>query len=168
MSFCGALVSLLHLIKTIASMNKLLLLSLSLFFSISAFSQADVVTWNFQSKKLDGNKYEVKLIATLKNPWHIYSTTQPDGGPLPTKITFTKNPLAVPDGQVKEVGKLETHFEKVFDLDTKYFNNKVEFVQVVALKGKAKTNVSGTVEFMVCNEKECLPPKEVPFSVALK
>ena len=149
-------------------MNRLILIFASFLFGSAAFAQSDVVEWKFESKKLADKKYEVKLIAVVKNPWHIYSTTTPDGGPLPTKISFTKNPLTAFDGKVKEVGKLETHFEEVFDVDTKYFNNKVEFVQVVNLKGNAKTNVAGTVEFMACNDKECLPPKSVPFSIALK
>ncbi len=149
-------------------MNRILLIFCSFLISTASFSQSDVVEWKFESKKLTDNKYEVKLIAMVKNPWHIYSTTTPDGGPLPTKISFTKNPLTVFDDKLKEVGKLETHFEEVFDIDTRYFNNKVEFVQVVNLKGNAKTNIAGTVEFMACNDKECLPPKSVPFSIALK
>jgi len=149
-------------------MNRLLLILIAFLTGSASFAQSDVVEWKFESKKLDDKKYEVKLIAVVKNPWHIYSTTTPDGGPLPTKISFTKNPLTVLDGKIKEVGKLETHFEEVFDVDTKYFNNKVEFVQVVNVRGNAKTNVAGSVEFMACNDKECLPPKSVPFSIALK
>ena len=149
-------------------MNRLLLVLTSFFIGSAAFAQSDVVQWKFESKKLTDKKYEVKLIAMVKNPWHIYSTTTPDGGPLPTKISFTKNPLTDFDGKIKEVGKLETHFEEVFDVDTRYFNNKVEFVQVVNVKGNAKTNVAGTVEFMACNDRECLPPKSVPFSIALR
>jgi hypothetical protein len=149
-------------------MNRLLLILTSFLIGSASFAQSDVVEWKFESKKLADKKYEVKLIAMVKHPWHIYSTTTPDGGPLPTKISFTKNPLTAFDGNIREVGKLETHFEDVFDVDTKYFNNKVEFVQVVNVKGNAKTNVAGTVEFMACNDKECLPPKSVPFSIALK
>ena len=149
-------------------MNRLLLIFSLFLLGSTANAQSDVVEWKFESKKLADKKYEVKLIALVKNPWHIYSTTTPDGGPLPTKISFTKNPLTAFDGKIKEVGKLESHFEEVFDVDTKYFNNKVEFVQVVNVKGNAKTNLSGTVEFMACNDKECLPPKSVPFSIALR
>jgi len=149
-------------------MNRILLILVAFLTGSAVFAQSDVVQWKFESKKLTEKKYEVKLIAMVKNPWHIYSTTTPDGGPLPTKISFTKNPLTVLDGNLKEVGKLETHFEDVFDVDTKYFKNKVEFVQVVNVKGNAKTNLAGTVEFMTCNDKECLPPKSVSFSVALK
>lgn len=149
-------------------MNKLALLFALLSFSVAGFSQNNVVNWTFESKKLADKKYEVKLVAKVQNPWHIYSTTTPDGGPLPTKITFTKNPLIVPEGKVKELGKLQSHFEEVFDVDTKYFSDKVEFVQVVNVKGNAKTNIAGTVEYMTCNDKECLPPVEVPFTIALK
>jgi len=149
-------------------MNRLLLIFFSLFLASVTSAQSDVVEWKFESKKVADKKYEVKLIALVKNPWHIYSTTTPDGGPLPTTITFSKNPLTSFDGKIKEVGKLETHFEEVFDVDTKYFNNKVEFVQLVSVKGNAKTNLTGTVEFMACNDRECLPPKSVPFTIALK
>jgi thiol:disulfide interchange protein DsbD len=149
-------------------MNKFTLLLCALFAGFSGFSQSNVVDWKFESKKLADKKYEVKLIATVKNPWHIYSTTQPEGGPLPTKITFTKNPLVSPDGNIKEVGKLEKHYEEVFEIDTKFFSEKVEFVQVINVKGNAKTNVSGTVEFMACTNEQCLPPQSVPFTVALK
>lgn len=149
-------------------MKRTLLIACSLLFVVSSGIAQAVVDWKFESKKLADKKYEVKLIALVKNPWHIYSTTTPDGGPLPTKITFTKNPLTALDGNIREVGKLETHFEEVFEVDTRYFNDKVEFVQVVNLKGNAKTNITGTVEYMACNDKECLPPKSVPFSIALK
>lgn len=149
-------------------MKRTLLFVLSLFVGAASFAQSDVVQWKFESKKIADKKFEVKLIATMQDPWHIYSTTTPEGGPLPTKITFTKNPLTTTEGNIKEVGKLESHFEEVFDIDTRYFNNKVEFVQVVNLKGNAKTNITGTVEYMACTDKQCLPPKSVPFTVALK
>jgi thiol:disulfide interchange protein DsbD len=149
-------------------MNKLLLIVFSIFLATVSFAQSNVVNWKFESKKLGDKKYEVKLIAMVAQPWHIYSTTTPDGGPLPTKITFTKNPLAVMEGKLKEVGKLETKFEDVFDVDTKFFNDKVEFVQVVTLKANVKTSLTGSVEYMTCNDKECLPPKSVDFSIALK
>lgn len=148
-------------------MNKVLITLLALVVTVTSFAQSDVVQWKFESKKLADKKYEVKLIAVVQNPWHIYSTTTPDGGPLPTKVSFTRNPLTVAEGNVKENGKLVTKFEEVFELDTKYYSDKVEFVQVINLKGNAKTNVTGTVEYMACNDTQCLPPKSVPFSIAL-
>jgi thiol:disulfide interchange protein DsbD len=56
----------------------------------------------------------------------------------------------------------------LFGVDVKQFSNKVDFVQTVKIKGKAKTVLNGSVEFMTCNDHECLPPKTQKFSVALK
>jgi thiol:disulfide interchange protein DsbD len=67
------------------------------------------------------------------------------------------------------VGKLEKHKEPLFgNIDVKQFSNKVDFVQVVKLKAPVKTSVNVAVEFMVCNDKQCLPPSVKKFSVALK
>jgi thiol:disulfide interchange protein DsbD len=40
-------------------------------------------------------------------------------------------------------------------------------VQLIKLKGSVKTNIAGKVEFMVCDDKQCLPPTTVDFKVAV-
>jgi thiol:disulfide interchange protein DsbD len=126
------------------------------------------VKWTYASNKKDNQTYEVKITATINPGWHLYSQTTPYGGPVPTKISFNKNPLLVMDGNTKEVGNMVTRHEEVFGVDTKFFADKVEFVQTVKVKGKAKTNVNGQLQFMVCNDQQCLPPSTINFSVVLK
>ena len=75
--------------------------------------------------------------------------------------------MIVLNGPVTEVGKMEQHNEPIFGVDVKQFSKKVEFVQLVKLKTVVKTNISGTIEFMVCNDRECLPPKTEKFSIPL-
>jgi hypothetical protein len=133
-----------------------------------AFSQVkNPVKWTYSAKKLAAGKYEVHMTATVEKGWHIYSQTTPEGGPVPTQFTFTKNPLVTLSGPVKEVGKMETHFEKLFDVNVKQFSDKVDFVQVVTVKGTVKTNLAGKVEYMLCDDKQCLPPASQSFSIAL-
>jgi len=126
------------------------------------------VKWTYSAKKISTGKYELRMTAIVEKGWHIYSQKTPEGGPVPTEFTFTKNPLVTLSGPVNEVGKLETHFEKLFDVDVKQYSDKVDFVQVVTVKGTVKTNVNGKVEYMLCNDKECLPPKKLDFSIALQ
>lgn len=126
------------------------------------------VSWTATSQKIADNTYEIHLTADINQGWHIYSQTTPDGGPVPTSITFTKNPLLTLEGSAKEVGKLEKHNEPLFGVDVKQFSNKVDFVQKVKLKAPVKTSVNVAVEFMVCNDKQCLPPSTRKFTVALK
>jgi thiol:disulfide interchange protein DsbD len=135
---------------------------------VLAFSQVkNPVKWSYTAKKLATGKYEVHMTATVEKGWHIYSQTTPEGGPVPTQFTFTKNPLLTMSGPVKEVGKIETHFEKLFDVNVKQFSDKVDFVQIVTVKGTVKTNLTGKVEYMLCDDKQCLPPASQSFSIAL-
>jgi thiol:disulfide interchange protein DsbD len=106
--------------------------------------------------------------AKMEDEWHIYSQTTPDGGPIATTISFTKNPLVTLKGDVKEVGKMEQHFEKLFGVEVRQFSEKVEFVQTVTVKPGIKTSILGSVQYMTCNDEQCMPPKKVSFTIALK
>jgi hypothetical protein len=70
-------------------------------------------------------------------------------------------------GKVAEDGKMVVELEKVFGVDVKYFEGQVDFIQKIRCKNNIKTNLSGSVEFMVCNNHECLPPVSIPFNVSL-
>ena len=54
----------------------------------------------------------------------------------------------------------------VFLSQVKYYENKVDFVVKVKIKG-GKTKLAGKVEYMVCNDEKCLPPAETEFAVAI-
>lgn len=142
---------------------------LAFFLGLSIFSWGqNPVSWQYSAKKLANQTYEIHLTATIQNPWHVYSQFTPEGGPVPTKISFTQNPLVAITGPVKEVGKLHQKHEEVFGVDVKYFDGTVDFVQVIQLKTKIKTNINGSISFMVCNDEQCLPPKTIPFSVKIE
>jgi thiol:disulfide interchange protein DsbD len=148
-------------------MRKIIFLTVSLFLTLGTIAQIkDPVKWTATSKK-KANGYEVVLTATMPKPWHIYSQTTGEGGPIPTTIKFTKNPLLTFSGDVKELGKLKEQYDKLFDTKVKYYGDKVDFVQLVQVKGNVKTNVNVTVEYMTCNESQCLPPTKKTFSVSL-
>lgn len=147
---------------------KVILLSL-LVTMISAVSLAQSnkeVKWAFSAKKIADKTYEVVLTATVNGNWHIYSQNVGVDGPIPTAFTFTKNPLLAFEGAIKENGKLIKKNEEVWGGEVRYYENKVEFVQRVKIKG-GKTNLAGKVEYMVCNEEKCLPPAETAFSIAI-
>lgn len=149
-------------------MKRISFLLFSVVIIITANAQVkSPVHWSFSSKKITTNTFEVHLTATIEKGWHIYSQNTPEGGPVPTSIGYQKNPLLVMVDTAKELGKIEQHHEPLFGVDVKQFSKAVDFVQVVKLKAKAKTAVSGAIEFMTCNDTECLPPKAVRFYVAI-
>ncbi|MDE1192830.1 MAG: protein-disulfide reductase DsbD family protein [Arachidicoccus sp.] len=148
-------------------MKKLISVLACTIFATLAFAQENPVSWATKAVKQADNSYKVIITATFSSPWHIYSQTTPDGGPVATKFTFTKNPLVTLVGKTEEKGNLLTTHDKNFGVDVKYYANKVDFIQIVKVRGKVKTNVSGTVNYMVCNDHECMPPVDKSFSVAL-
>lgn len=153
--------------KNNTKMKKTILMMAVLFVTAFSAHSQDVVKWSFSSKKIAEKTYELHLTASISSSWKIYSQKTPEGGPLPTKITFAKHPMLTVVAEAKEIGKLNKAHEEVFGVDVLYYKDKVDFVQIVKLKNKVKTVVSGTVEFMACDEKQCLPPNETPFKIAL-
>lgn len=127
-----------------------------------------VVEWKFYAKKVADKTYEIRLTAKVTEPWHIYSQSTPKGGPLPTAISFGKNPLLILQGKPKEEGDMEMYHDEIFDVDVYAYGDKVDFVQIIKLKAAAKTKLTGTVEFMACTKEQCLTPEKRPFSVALE
>jgi thiol:disulfide interchange protein DsbD len=139
------------------------------FFLIGIAAQAqNPVAWTFNSKKINDNAYEVQLIATIQPGWHLYSQSQPsDAIAQPTSFVFNKNPLINLEGKTKEVGKLEKYRDEKLEISANQYSQKVVFVQKIKLAGKAKTNISGKLEYQTCDDKKCLPPKTVNFSIPL-
>lgn len=149
-------------------MKKLLALAFIVLAAFSAQAQ-NPVSWLFTSKKISDKVYEIQMTATIQPGWHLYAQNQPkDAIAQPTSFLFNNNPLLAFEGKVKEQGKLEKYKDDILDVSAFQYSNKVTFVQKIVLKGKVKTAVTGKLEYQTCDDKKCLPPKTVPFSIALK
>lgn len=147
---------------------KSILFVLTFFVAACATQAQNPVKWSYSAKKTADKTYEVRLTATIDRGWHLYSQSQPeDAIAIPTEIVFSKSPLLTMDGAIKEIGKLEKYHDKTLDISANQYSSKVEFVQVVKVKGNGKTNASGTIEYQTCNDERCLPPKKINFTVTL-
>lgn len=123
--------------------------------------------WTFAAVKISSTEYTVTATASLPRPWHLYSQRTPVGGPLPTVVRFDASPLLRLNGTVKEAGNLKKFHDKNFGVDVLYYADKVVFSQQIILKAPVKTNLTGMIEYMVCNDEMCLPPTKQKFSIAL-
>ncbi|TDO05295.1 protein-disulfide reductase DsbD family protein [Sunxiuqinia elliptica] len=143
---------------------------LSIFFLLFAFySFAQIlepVKWSFDSKQ-NGN--EVKLIfkATIEDDWHLYDTSLPDGGPVPTSINFEDTSKFELVGELEKKPKPTEKFDQTFQMDLRYFDGQAELIQTIRLKTDEPLTIAGYVEFMCCNDETCLPPTEADFSFSL-
>lgn len=144
-----------------------LVFAMLLFTVLAASAQIETpVTWSYAQKKVSKTEAIVYIKATIQDGWHIYSQTVKPGGPVKTTIKFNPSKDYTVVGTTTEP-KPVSKFEKVFDMNVGYFEKSVLFQQKIKLN-KPATTVSGTIEFMVCDESKCLPPDEIKFSVQVK
>ncbi len=145
---------------------------LVLFGVVPAFAQKNAV-WTAKLMPADvrgGEGAEIVVTAAVKAPWHVYSLTQPDGGPLKTTLEVVSGALT-PAGKPVQP-KPKKGFDKGFNINIETFEGKVAFGVPV----KLKPGVSGRqaaklkIRFMLCNDRACLPPSSeeilINFTVA--
>ena len=146
-------------------MRKILALALLAFTCVSVSAQSTKqVKWTFTTKKIADKTYEVMMTANINGNYHMYAQNAGEG-PVPTSFAFNRNPLLQLDGKVKEVGNVKKVYEDAFGSEVRFYEKTVSFIQQVKVRGSAKNSLAGKVEFMVCNDKECLPPATVDFNV---
>ena len=150
-------------------MKKIIALITIVLMATAVNAQLNPVSWTFTAKKISDKLYEVRLKATMQNGWHLYSQTQPDDAiAIPTTFTLNNNPVLKLEGKIKEVGKMQKYHDAKLAISANQYASKVDFVQMVKLKANVKTNLTGNVEYQTCDDKKCLPPKTVNFSIAIK
>ncbi|MEP6594717.1 MAG: protein-disulfide reductase DsbD domain-containing protein [Ginsengibacter sp.] len=145
-------------------MKKIIFTLTALFFLSASFAQIlNPVKFNYSAVKKGDKLYEVHIKTLLEPKWHIYSVKNPKGGAEPTTIKVKEGKGV---GVIKEKGTLKTVFDKEFQLTQNYYENTVDFVQIVKVNSATK-NITGNIVYMVCNDKQCLPPKDVEFKIKL-
>lgn len=124
------------------------------------------VTWSYAAKKTSVNEAVIFLKATIEDGWHIYSQFVKEGGPVKTSFRFKAAPDYVLVGKTVEPKPI-VRMEKVFGMEVGFFEKSVIFQQKITLK-KGQAMVNGSLEYMTCNDKQCLPPTTEDFSIPIK
>ena len=143
-------------------MRKIYTLMFSLI-SISVFSQIyNPVSWDFSQKEISDSEIQLQFKATIEKGWHLYSQNISEDGPVPTTFTFIIDKDTSVEKLNEPVSKEE--FDPNFDMVLKYFSDEVIFTRNIKYEEGEKINISGYVDFMVCDEAQCLPPDYAEFS----
>ncbi|ASZ12197.1 protein-disulfide reductase DsbD N-terminal domain-containing protein [Chitinophaga pendula] len=148
-------------------MKKLLICSLILLAALSASSQIlKPVKWSYAARKTSATTATLYFKATIEKGWHIYSSQVAAGGPIKTSFTLTPSAAFELAGGIAEPTPLKK-FEEAFNMPVTYFEKSVVFEQRLSLKVPT-TIIQGSLEYMVCSDRQCLPPETVKFSIPIK
>ncbi len=127
----------------------------------------DPVKFRSELKTLSADEVEIVFTATIDRGWHVYSTELGEGGPVSASFNVDKLTGAETVGKLKPVGKEISSFDQLFEMQVRYFVTAAQFVQKLKLTGGSYT-IEGYLEYGACNDENCLPPTQVPFSYSGK
>ncbi|MBK0368317.1 protein-disulfide reductase DsbD family protein [Flavobacterium agrisoli] len=147
--------------------KKLFFVSFLLLFAIVVQAQIyNPIKWKTNVEKISDTEYELQAKATIESGWHLYSQHVAEDGPIPTHFTFTKSANFQLLGEVKE-GKGKTINDPVFKMQITFFEKETTFKQRIKVTASKPFKIKSEVEFMVCNDANCLPPTtdEIEFNV---
>ena len=144
-------------------MKKLLTILVLLVAFVAAKAQMmDPVHFTTQMKDLKNGEAELVFKATIDAGWHVYSTGLGDDGPISASFHQVKMDGAQPVGKLQARGKEIKQFDKLFEMELRYFEQAVTFVQKIKCT-KPKYDIDCYIEYGACNDQSCLPPSEVAF-----
>ncbi|SNR30601.1 thiol:disulfide interchange protein DsbD [Flavobacterium sp. ov086] len=133
--------------------------------SVSMFGQMyNPVKWTTSVEKITEKEYLLKAEAKIQSGWHLYGQYIEEGGPSPTAFTFKneKKNFELVGKTTEEKG--HEVVDKIFNMKIKYFEDKAIFTQKIKLNSESSANISAEVEFMVCDDSNCLPPSSEELS----
>ena len=151
-------------------MKKRFLLSCLLIITawLPSFAQIqEPVKFKTELKTISDTEAQIVFTGNIDAGWHVYSTDLPSGGPISATFNVEKIQGAELMGKLTPQGKEIENFDKVFEMKLRYFENTATFVQKFKITD-ASYQIEGYLEYGACNDENCLPPTEVPFSFSGK
>ena len=119
----------------------------------------DPVHFTSQLKLLKEGEAELVFSATIDPGWHVYSTNLGNDGPISASFNTVKMEGAEPVGKLQARGSEIKKYDKLFDMELRYFEKAVTFVQKIRFT-KPQYDIDCYVEYGACNDEACLPPSE--------
>lgn len=128
----------------------------------------DAVTWSRSVEDKSPTEKVLVFTATVKDPWHLYGTELPKGGPTPTHLLVDKIEGAELVGGLTSTQKPIEKYDPNFEMTLRFFSGKVTFRQKIRITDPKKFAFVGAIRYMACNDEQCLPPANWEFTVQPK
>ena len=151
--------------------RQLVWLALSYFIALLPWSSTeaqmitDAVSWEQSHTNSADGVVTLSFKATLKQGWHIYDVTLPDGGPTPTSFALDEAKGVKLLGALKPSKEATSVYDPNFEMNLRWHTGSVTFEQQVQIEDPEHFVLEGDLIYMLCNDQTCLPPTRLPFSL---
>lgn len=150
-------------------MKKFVVLISGLLFAILSYSQIhEPVKWSYELKTINSSTANIVFRASIDEGWHLYSMRIPENGPIPTRIVIESISGAKAVGLPVENTKSIEVYDPNFDMKLNWFTDEAIFTQKISITDAKQVRIKGYVEYMVCDDKSCLPPTKDYFDLGNK
>ena len=142
-------------------------LSFMLLLMIAWAAEAQILTpvkWKIKLEDSDSSVKTLLFSAKLDNGWHLYDMNLPEGGPISTSFNYETLKGAKTVGSPVPSKKATTVYDEQFEMNLSWYAHEVSFTQKLEITNPKAFKVEGYVEFMACNDENCLPPDKESFS----
>ena len=120
------------------------------------------VHFSAQLKTGSGADAEIVFTAKIDAGWHVYSTELGNNGPISATFNAVKMDGVETIGKLQARGKEIKQYDKLFEMELRYFEQAATFVQKVKFT-KPDYDIDCYLEYGACNDQACLPPSEAAF-----
>ncbi len=141
-----------------------------LLFPFLAASQTADWKISYSTEKVIKNHFEIEMLITIPQDFHMYSFDQVPGGPIAAKVDFE-----LPDG-IEKVGGLvvrrgvvEEYFDDIFGINIRQFNKQTLWAQDFKVtKDIEPSEIKVTYSYQLCKDDGyCLNPFPEEFTVQI-
>jgi thiol:disulfide interchange protein len=116
-----------------------------------------------------GSTFRVQLTARMDEGWHLYSITQPPGGPIATRVSVSKGQPVTLAGTI-DAPEPRVVFDQNFGMDTELYDGEASFGIPLKLAADARAGalkIAVETYFQACNDQFCLPPRTVKAEIEI-
>jgi thiol:disulfide interchange protein DsbD len=118
----------------------------------------------------DGSQGRLFVVADIEPGWHIYSLTQPPGGPVASEIEVEPSADYRLRGEFRPMEPPEQKREAVFDMMVQSHYGRVVWHAPIELApgiNPSSVVITGSVLAQPCDPNTCLPPQSFAFEARL-
>ncbi|MBP6389635.1 MAG: thioredoxin family protein [Flavobacteriales bacterium] len=134
--------------------------------NVQEAADAGPVAWKMIAKDLGAGSWSLAFTATVQDGWYVYSQEVfGEEGPIPTSIGFDTLAHFAPLGAGSETGAdMVEGMDEMFGVIVRKYKHVVTFERTVSVKDPMLA-VSGSINYMSCNDEACIFPDPLRFSI---
>ena len=141
-------------------MKKLFLCLLVAFVAIMPFGAkaqiVDPVKWAFSIENVNETEFDLVATATVDPEYHIYSTSMPDMGPMPTVFEIEPNEFFELVGTGRDVTPGQNYYDDIFEVEYVQFSGTATYAQRLKKLTDQPFTVVGEISYQACKEGGCV------------